>query len=281
MDATNLKSKGVRMARITTHTMLAAALLSASTAMAADIGRLYGVLDADGQMIVRTLDLATLKIEEKARVAGGKSERLNGLFQRSDRSIGVLQTATANGVGNRGRLRNMGNADRVAASAGGEVSGLKDNWSVSSLLMRKRGEALALVSHYSDTPPFFLATVATNAKGMKVTSATALNPVARFAHLTQCPDGAIYATSMAPQWDTRLVKIDAATKEVFLMAEFSYRGKSLRNDVWDLACGPSGRLYALADPDNAGTNSLFAVNAASGELSYVTPYDVRRMAFVK
>lgn len=281
MDATNLKSKGAHMARFTTHTVLAAALLSASASMAADVGRLYGVKDVDGQMIVRTLDLATLKIEEKARVAGSKSERLNGLFQRSDRSIGVLHTATSAGASNRGRLRMMGNADRVAASAGGEVAGLKDNWSVSSLLMRKGGEALALVSHYSDTPPFFLATVAANGKGMKVTSATALNPVARFAHLTQCPDGAIYATSMAPQWDTRLVKIDAATKEVFLMAEFGYRGKSLRNDAWDLACAPSGRLYVLADPENAGTNSLFAVNADSGELSYVAPYDVRRMAFIK
>lgn len=269
------------MARFTTHTMLAAALLSAGTAMAADIGRLYGVKDGDGQMIVRTLDLATLKIEDKARVAGGKGERLNGLFQRSDRSIGVLNTATGERAGNRGRLRMMGNADRVATSAGGEVAGLKENWSVSSLLMRKGGEALALVSHYSDTPPFFLATIAANGKGMKVTSATALNPVARFAHLTQCPDGAIYATSMAPQWDTRLVKIDAATKEVFLMAEFSYRGKSLRNDAWDLACAPSGRLYVLADPESTGSNSLFAANAESGELTYVTAYDVRRMAFVK
>lgn len=281
MDGENLMGKRKLMARIATHALALAALLSATGAHANDIGRLYGVKDVDGQLIVRTLDLATMKMEERTRVAGSRSERLNGLFQRSDRSIGMLHTATGNGAANRGRMRSIGVPEKLAAAPASEVTGLKANWSVSSLLVRKGGDALALVSHYSDTPPFFLATLSGNGKGMRVTSATPLNPVARFAHLTQCPDGSIYATSMAPQWDTRLVRIDPATREVVLLAEFSYRGKSLRNDAWSLACSPSGRLYALADPESSGQNSLFSVSMESGELTHVAPYDVRRMAFVK
>src|SRR5690349_14119006 len=64
------------------------------------------------------------------------------------------------------------------------------------------------------------------------------------------------------------------------VGELSVDGRKLSNDVSDLACAPSGRLYALADSDYSGSNSLFVVDLFTGAMTRLQKFDVDRMLFV-
>jgi hypothetical protein len=48
----------------------------------------------------------------------------------------------------------------------------------------------------------------------------------------------------------------------------------------DMACGPNGVLYALADIDRSGANTLLRIDAVSGRVAAIRKFDVDRMLFV-
>jgi hypothetical protein len=254
---------------------------TAGPATAADIGTLYGVKDTPDGLLVRVLDLATLKVQERGRLPRVAAERLADVYQNANRATTVLQTATSKAVTAHTAVRPAGTPDNVAGGTIARATGLKSIEAISSLVAAPSGASLGLVGHYTDTPPFSLATLTVSPAAIAVTKTVALDPVLRYANLTQCPDGTYYATSMGPQFDTRLVRIASQGATVTQLPELTFRGESLTNDVWDLACGPSGQLYAVADPEYKRTNSLFAVDAKTGVLTFVIEYDVTRMVFVR
>ena len=112
-------------------------------------------------------------------------------------------------------------------------------------------------------------------------SAFRLEPAVRYGHLTQCPDGAIYATSIEIEGTVRLVRFDLESKSVAEAGQLNFNGVPLQSDVADLACGPPSRLYALADPTYSERNSLFALNPNSGAMIRVDIFDVDHMTFVQ
>jgi hypothetical protein len=107
-----------------------------------------------------------------------------------------------------------------------------------------------------------------------------LDPNVRYGHLTQCPDGAIYASSREIEEGVHIVQIELDRSTPREITELQVDGRALRNDVSDLACAPSGQLYALADPDYSGTNSLFAIELSTGAMTLLQKYDVDRMVFI-
>jgi hypothetical protein len=270
------------LAQVSLPLVLASApVWTARSAGAADVGTLYGVKDTSAALIVRTLDLATLKVTERGTLPRVAAERLADVYQNANRSTTVLQTATSKAVTSHSAARPAGSPENVAGGVPGRASGLRSLEAISSLVAAPSGTSLGLVGHYTDTPPFSVATMTVSPAAITVTKTVPLDPVTRYANLTQCPDGTYYATAMGPQFDTRLAQIESQGAKVTLLAELTFHGDGLANDVWDLACGPSGQLYAVADPEYKRTNSLFAVDAKTGVLTFVTEYDVTRMVFVK
>jgi hypothetical protein len=254
----------------------------AVAAHAADSGTLYGVAVSDNALIVRSLNLADSRpAREHGKFARQADERLAAIFQNQDRSLGLVRTSTKKGSTRRALVSAAGTPEAIVAGSDWEASGLPATSAISSLLVPATGPAIALVGHYSDTPPYSLVTLNLQPGQTSVASTLKLNPVARYAHLTQCPDGSIYATSLAPQWDPQLVRVDLAKQQVTLLKELALDGKSLRNDVRDLACAPSGKLYALADPAYSGTNWLFALDPNAGALTRVRKFDVERITFAR
>jgi hypothetical protein len=249
---------------------------------AAEPGTLYGIKVVDQQLVVRSLDLdSSLFVQERGKLPHQANERINAIFQQKDRSIGVLRTSTRPGSSRRATVRMLGVPGQLIDASGWDVTGLTSSEAISSLLVPMAGPAVGLVAHYSDTAPFSLATVSSGQGQTAAVKTFELDRHARYGHLTQCPSGLIYATSLAQQWDVRIVQIDIPKRTVIPLAGLQVYGKSLHRDVADLACGPSGDLFALADPDYSGVNSLFKINLGTGAMTMVGKYDVDRMTFVR
>jgi len=257
-------------------------LAGLSVSLAAAEGLLLGLRTEGNKIVAMTTTVAAgSTVREVARLPVSPDQRLSDVFQFPDGTIGSLWTSTARNAGKRALLRRLGSAVQVVDTGATDVSGVSAPYAVSSIVVPPDGAALALVSHYSDTPPFFLADVSVESGQVTVLRTYALNPAARFANLARCLDGTIYATSMAQQWDTRLVRIDAGTRAVESLPELHFDNRSLKNDVWDLACAPTGQLYALADPTLSGTNSLYQVDPSTGALRLVQAFDATKMVFLR
>jgi len=185
----------------------------------------------DKQLIVRSLDLANPQaVQERGKLNQQNGERLNGVFQSADRSINVLRTATARGAPLRALVRNIGIPGVITDAAERAIGGLSSTEAISSLLFPISGPPVALVAHYSDTPPFSLVILQPGPQWI-VTTRKKLEADARYGHLTQCPDGSVYATSMEPEAHPRLVQIDLHKSAVVPVHEIAFNGVSLQNDV--------------------------------------------------
>src|SRR5207248_1549468 len=110
--------------------------------------------------------------------------------------------------GSRGALvRMLGLPDRVMDVSTSDVAGLSSEYAISSLIMPATGASVALISHFTDTPPYSLATVDVHSGAVSL-STIGLDRRTRYARLTQCPDGRVYAVASALQAETRLVQIE-------------------------------------------------------------------------
>jgi hypothetical protein len=159
------------------------------------------------------------------------------------------------------------------------LAGLSSGEAISGVVIAKSGHPVALVGRYTDTPPFWLGNV-DFASGQVDRLDVPLDPNKRYSQLTQCPDGTIYTTSVAPEWDVRLVRLDLSAGNITPLNRLQFNNQPLRAIIRSIACGPSGILYALSDPTNSGTNSLFRVEIATGKLDPILKFDVDRMVFV-
>lgn len=247
----------------------------------AGAAELYGVQALGDRYVIRLLDTDNPgSVRELATIPNAPDEELRGLVQFGDHRLVLLRTSLAAGESARARLKVLGVPGQLVGSQELAVSGLEPFASLDHLLVGWGARYYGLVSHYLDTPPYQLVTFHLGSRGISILKSLDMPAQARYANLTQCPDGAIYATSLAPQQDTRLVKLDPESAQVTDLSPLTLNGRTLPNDLSGLACDPSGQLYALADPQRRGTASLFAVDAATGALRWVTDFAADKMTFV-
>lgn len=252
-------------------------------ATAADsAGMLYGARLTNGQVVVRSLDLNNSRSDEKrVTLPNTGTGRLTGIFQRKDGSINLLLTATGRQSTRRSSVRVIGVRGQLMNVSAAEIGGLAYSYAIASVLVPDAGAPLALISHHSDTPRYWLANVDLQSGTVSLLDTIALDPHARYAHLTQCPDGRIYAVAARREADMQLVQIDLEKAAIVLVGHIEASGRPLLSDIRDLACAPSGQLYALADPTYSGTNSLFAMDRSTAQMRPLITFDVDRMAFVR
>jgi hypothetical protein len=250
-------------------------------APAADEGVLYGVRVVDQKLVFKALDLASSRPpRERGSLPLAAEERVTAIFQNRDRSIGVVRTLTRQQSNLRALVRMVGIPERLIDVSGAQLSGIDSSYAISSLLVPLAGSPIGLISHYTDTPRFWLANVDMVASQISLLNLP-LHPSARYAHLTQCPDGAIYTTTMLPQRDIRLVRIDLARLAVTPLDQLRLNDQLMDGNLFGLACSPTGQLYALSDADSAIVNWLFKVDIATGRLAKLREFDVDRIVFVR
>lgn len=171
-----------------------------------------------------------------------------------------------------------------------KLSGFKKrNTTIESLLATKDGRLLSVISLNGGMPPFDLAVI--NPQTGKVTSGSELAfpelpENQRFSNLIQMPDGSIYATNLAHEGVINLVQLDLNNKslvtgrgKIIKLSALKFNGKTLEDDLLDAAVSPIGQIFALADPNREGTNSLFNVDVKTGEMQLLRKFEVDKITF--
>jgi hypothetical protein len=240
-------------------------------------GEIYGISDAGGRYVIRAIDPdRPATVRDVAALAGVGGGQLHGLLQLPDRRIAVVRDGTAA----RRELAVLGPPDQFAGIQTQTVTGIDPAASLSQLLLGWGSRWYALIGTQRDRPPFSIGVLAAGAGGFSLVSTIALPAQARYANLTQCPDGSIYALSFAPQQDARLVRVQPDSGEVSQLTFVTFNTRRLGQDALGTTCDAAGRLFVLADPTRAGTPSLFALDPASGTLTWLGWFPADRMTAV-
>ncbi len=179
-----------------------------------------------------------------------------------------------------------------SSQQGLKLSGFrKSNSSIESLLATKENQLISIVSLNQGTPPFEFANI--NIKTGILDSGIELGlpllkPLRRYSNLAQHPDGTIHATTIGSEGTTLLVKLDLVNRSILtgrgkfiILSQLKFDNQFLRNDLLSLAISPSGQLFALADPNYEKTNSLFLIDAKTGEMKLLRKFAVDKIAFAR
>jgi hypothetical protein len=245
-----------------------------------DKGILYGVRGVKDQLTLRLLDLGSMQgVQEKGSLPRPAQQRLVAIFQNPDRGVGLVSTVTGPRAEQRSVVRMVGIPEHLMDASSHKLAGIPTAYAISSIIVPRSGVPLALLARHTDTPPFWLFRVDLDTGAMKAID-VALSGRTRYEHLTQCPAGAIYAVAVSPEWGTRLVQLDIDRLSVTAVAKLRL-DSSDHFFLQDLACGPSGTLYGLADVDHSGINSLLRVDSMTGKMTPVQKFDVERMMFIR
>jgi hypothetical protein len=214
------------------------------------------------------------------------SERLTALTPLADGSLLIASVASTR-TGNVNRIILIdGKSTRPLKAL--RVSGFRRvNGTLESLVAIKENNLLGVVSLNEGTPPFDLVNFDLNSAKLNYSDELPLLAAnLRFSNLAQAPDGTIYATTLSSQGGTTLVQLDLENKaiatgrgKIIRLSELKDNGKPLENDLLSLAVDRSGQVFALANPTNEKTNSLFSVDVESGEMKFVREFPADKIAF--
>ncbi|MBW4603180.1 MAG: hypothetical protein KME29_27375 [Calothrix sp. FI2-JRJ7] len=242
----------------------------------------------------------TTETATKAFVVKKPSERITGFTVLSDNTFVIAATATTKN-GDFSRLIFIeppkGNGKKPPKK-GLKIKKTKDKKfsTVESLLFttikdKKGDQLLSVVSLAEGVAPFELAFIDPNSGQVDASAQTGLPtlpPNQRLSNLAKSPDGKIYATNVGGQDTTSLVQLDLENRAVVTgrgkiipLVGLSFNKKPLDNDLASLAFSSSGQLFALADPNNEGTNSLFTVDVKTGEMTLLLKLAVDKIAFAR
>jgi hypothetical protein len=149
---------------------------------------------------------------------------------------------------------------------------------IESLLSLSDKQIICTIGH-NGIPPFQLAIIdpqTGKVRSGKELSLPTLPERVRFANLCQTPDGYIYATQIDSDGIPILVRMDLEEKagvtgqvKIQQIAQLTFRGQLLSNDLKSLTSSSSGQLYAIATIDNGDSNTLFSVDAQTGKMTRV------------
>ena len=244
-----------------------------------------------------TSELAAVTVDNKqdstesvaqALVIKKPSERITGFTVQSDGTFAIAAVA-ATKKGDFSRLILTKGSDDGKNTKGIKIKTIKKNSTIESLLATQKGQLLSIVSLSQGVLPFELAVI--DPKSGKVDSGVELGLPElpfnqRFSNLAQSPDGTIYGTTLGIEGITILVQLDLVNRSIVAgrgkiinLAQLSYNKKPLGNDLASLAFSQSNQMFALGDPNNEGTNSLFTLDVKTGVLTLLRQFAVDKIAF--
>jgi hypothetical protein len=248
---------------------------------------LYGmsVDEKSGSLTLYALNLASGKIDNLGSSSGLNSqERLASFSVEANGDItsvvGNKLSVSGSKVPKRNRLKSFKQQNLV------ELQSISESSAIESLVTRKNGRSVGLLSSNQGSPPFRLANVDRSTGRVGYITDLDLPFNQRFSNLIECADGSIYATTMGSEGSPALVKIDIQQKSIIsgksrliYLPKLTFSGKPLENDLAGLACSASDRIYALADPNSKGVNSLFSVDLKTGVMTFTIEFPVNKIAF--
>ena len=258
------------------------------------------VANTTPEIVLTSLDLTTSKDVSSSTVAATTVSNLSTPIESAVKSVASQPTERITGlsgivggkfVNSTVSISKSGNATRLIftdpkssnAQNSLKLSGFPNNNStVESLLSTQDNRLLSVISLNGGTPPFDLATIDSTTGKVTPSASSGLPTLEsgrRYSNLAQSSDGTIYATTIGREGATSLVRLDLGSKSISTVVQLSFNNKPLENDLLSLAISPSGQLYALANPNYEGTNSLFTIDLKTGALNLVRQFNVDKIAF--
>ena len=269
---------------------------------------LYGVRAVPGGqgLLLQSLNLTTDEVkDETARTLGltlEPEERVSSFTVLDDDTFALATAPTTHVITGNPVTPSRPNflptaSQSLPASALRSVSVLQslpalqavdEKVTIESWLDNKDGKLFSIVSLNQGLLPFRLAVIDRNTAEVNFIDDLDLPPNRPFSHLTQSPNGAIYATTIGTEGYTSLVRLERQNKSIITgkgqivsLVRLKFNNRHLPNDVASLAWSPSNQLYALGDPTYTGTNSLFTVNVNTGVLTLLRTFDVDKIVFAR
>lgn len=219
------------------------------------------------------------------------SERITGLTTQSD-GILVVSTVVSNKKGSFSRL--LFTDQRNSKPKAKKVAGLRRSRNtIESLLAipTRPGKLLSVLSLNQGIPPFDLGEIDVRSGKVQFGAELALPELPlnrRFSNLAQSPDGTIYATTLGSEGSTTLVQLDLTNKaivtgrgKIIRLSLLRIDNEPLENDLLSLSVSPSGQVFALANPKNEQTNSLFSVDVRTGEMRLLRQFEADKITFAR
>ncbi len=242
---------------------------------------LYGVRVNAGKVQLYSLDLNTLEVQDLSSITPEiilqPNERLTSFTVMLDGTF-VVATAPALTLQtiNPSRLITLSTSRTLPT-----LQGLDQASTVESLYATNHGELLSIISQNQGLPPFYLAKIDQETGAVNsLNDQLALPANARFGNLTERPNGHLYATYLAGESPTTMVRLFLHKGNYSLISQISYNGKSLYNDLLGQAYSPlNDGAFVLANPTYQDTNSLFWVNEEVGAMELITTFAVDKIAF--
>ncbi|MDH3692524.1 MAG: hypothetical protein OEU36_24100 [Gammaproteobacteria bacterium] len=262
--------------------MLAAVLFHSASAQPRG-SVVYGILVLEDKLIVRSTDLTDQGFSQDLLVVVERpwKERPHAVFQTIEGKIALISTKLGNAVDNRDSLITLGMADQIAGTPPGILSipALKANYAITSIVAINENKHLGLIAHFTDTPPYSVVTINTKNGKVKVLKKFQLSAQTRFGNFTRCPNNDIYATTLSPEGGVHLANLKLKQGRIVDQVKLLFNSSGLRDDIHSLACSQSNQLYALADPDYRGINALFEVDQGTGNMRFVSEFQVDEITF--
>ena len=238
----------------------------------------------------------------KALIVKKPSERITGFTVLSDNTF-VIATIAATKDGDFSRLifseapqQNQKKPPKKGLNIQ-KIKSPKYKYStVESLLAttikdKKDSQLLGVISLSGGGTPFDLVYIDSTSGQIDAGPQTGLPELSsheRLSNLAQSPDGKIYATNTGGQGNVTLVQLDLENRavvtgrgKIIRLVGLSFNNKPLENDLLSLAFSSSGQLFALANPNYEGTNSLFTVDLKTGAMTLVRQLAVDKITFAR
>jgi hypothetical protein len=242
----------------------------------------YGILTVGDKLIVRSTDLTDQGFSQDLLVVERPwKERPYAVFQTIEGKIALISTKLGQTVDNRDSLITLGVADQIAGTPPASLSipALKANYVITSIVAINENKHLGLIAHFTDTPPYSVVTINTKNGKIKLLKKFQLPAQTRFGNFTRCPNNDIYATTLSSEGGVHLANLKLKQGRIVDQVKLLFNNNGLSDDIHSLACSRSNRLYALADPDYRGINALFEVDQGTGNMRFVSEFQVDEITF--
>lgn len=162
-----------------------------------------------------------------------------------------------------------------------DISGLKKQDRLESLAGTNSGQLFGLVVKSNGKGDARLVAIDINTGQIDYTEKVKLPGDQRFSTLTQCSDGTLYTTSVAPSGLTNLVQLDLNQKKPVSLAQLSLDGNPWTSGLKSLACSGAGQIYALGSGRYEIINYLFLIDAKTGNMTRLREFPAVKVTFVR
>ncbi len=280
-----------QLALASTTVLAFAALTRKATAY--DNALLYGVGIRSDKLVLQSLDLPSLTVQDQSNLIGnvtlasndqltaftslGQDTVVNGTTLAKGTLVVAITSTTLSVTGSYPtRLIFLGPSPTTLT-----LLELGEQFILNSVLSTSDDGLLVLINKLNGQPPFKLGLV--DPQTGQITFVAELDQAGGkdVGDVTQCADGRILAIATDQSGNPNLAQLDPVQAKLSELQQLSFSPNDGPRSINSLACSPSGQIFALSTKRYESINSLFAVDPNTGLLTQLIKFPVIKITFVR